>query len=935
MRLRKVKLFTNSRMVLLVAASALFSCSGGVDDQQSVEAAKQYLEKNQLREAGLELKSALQSNAENAEARYLLGQLNLTVGDMEAAAKEFRKATRAGWDEAQAQTGLMQSLIKRHDYVEVINVIQIKEHYSDRARADLIGLKAFSLAATGDIEQAEQLIMQAEALDADSFQLLKTSVQINLIINTDDSRSKADELLEKALSIYENNVELLLLKAYAARQSQDNDTAVEQFRKIIALEPEELVTFDGRSARLELARIEVLNKDFELAGKTLAPLFKQSPNDPETNYIGALLSFEQAVFDLAEERLLKVFNVVPEHVKSQLLFGAVNFAQKDYEQASYYLGKYLKFEPGNVGARKLLGRTLILMGQHEEAKVALKSGLKDGDAELLALVGLSQLKSGDTAAGLRDLKKAVAAAPGSQSIRGELAKAYISAGETEKAIKQLNMILAEGGNKNQTEMLMVVAYLRDEQFDQAINTALELLERSPQDSSILLMVGNVFAASGDRDEARKYFSRARETDPNNVRAIMLLAALEEIEGNLDQAVALYRGIDAKKTSSVDHLLALARLAGKQGDNQTMVKWLEMARQKLSTDIRSRLVLAEHYLRAKELAKVEALVKEVVGISPNDPRVLVIQGKVLMVQERFNEALGPLNKLVTRESKAILGRILLGEAYMHLDQAKDARRQLELALKINEFELPALLLIANVELKEGQYEKALKYSRKAQKVNPDLPIGHELEGDIQVAARKYRDAKFAYNRAIQLQPSAERAIKLSGALIGLNRHEQARQPLLQWLDRHPDDIKVHQYLGSLYQTLGENALAIKAFETVLKANPENIVALNNLAWLYALDDNPAALEAADKVYRLLPDNPGVQDTYGWVLVKNGQVDKGRQILELALKSLPDVADVQYHYAVALAKSGETIEARKRLRELLNSQKTFTGIEDARLLLDSLQ
>ena len=514
-----MKILLNSRIIVILSVFLLFACSG-VDDKQSVLTAKKYIENNQLREASLELKNALQANLKNAEARYLLGEISLTIGDMASAAKEFRKGQEAGWDEAQSQIGLMRALIYQREFKKVLDDIQIKDTYPSKTRANLYGLKAFAEAASGYAGLANKSIKQGIALDKDAFQVLKTSIQLDVKSGKSDAAARQ---IKHALSLYENNSELLLLSAFLAMQNKDSVAAAEQFQKIISLEPKNLVTFNGRKARLGFARLEILKKNLDQATSLLIPLFKQYANDPEINYIGGLLAFEQADFDLAEERLLKVLKVAPKHAKTQLLFGSVNFAQKDFEQAAYYIAQYLQLEPENIGARKLLGRTYILLGQHEEAQTTLRPGLQgsENDAELLALIGLSQIQGGDLTSGITDLEKAVVAAPDSNTLRGELAKAYISAGETESAKNQLNKILAEGGNKNQAEVLMVSAYLRDKQYDQAINVALDILERSPQDAAVLSLVGNVFAASGDRVEARKYFNQALTTEPGSVQATML------------------------------------------------------------------------------------------------------------------------------------------------------------------------------------------------------------------------------------------------------------------------------------------------------------------------------------------------------------------------------------------------------------------------------
>ena len=118
------------QLILALVTLTLLACGNPeMDAQKQVLAAKTHLAGNNIREAALELKNALQGNPDNAEARYLLGQLNLDVGDMAGAQKEFRRAASAGWDEAQARIGLARALIYSNDFQKMIDEVEIKDSY--------------------------------------------------------------------------------------------------------------------------------------------------------------------------------------------------------------------------------------------------------------------------------------------------------------------------------------------------------------------------------------------------------------------------------------------------------------------------------------------------------------------------------------------------------------------------------------------------------------------------------------------------------------------------------------------------------------------------------------------------------------------------------------------------------------------------------------
>ncbi|MCK5923913.1 MAG: tetratricopeptide repeat protein, partial [Methylococcales bacterium] len=332
---------------------------------------------------------------------------------------------------------------------------------------------------------------------------------------------------------------------------------------------------------------------------------------------------------------------------------------------------------------------------------------------------------------------------------------------------------------------------------------MEMLTINPKDPAILTLAGNVFAASDDKPEARKYFSRALQLKPGYVPATMSLTRLEEIQGNYAEAAALYKGIIDSDMQSITPLLALARLSEKQDKKEEMLDWLEQAGKRAPRDIKPCVMLAEYYLREKQIKKADLLIKEAIKIGARQPILLVLQSRVLMADRRYNGALPLLKELVTKEPDSVFAQVLLSETYLNLKQTKDARGQLEVILEKQPYYVPALILMARVELQSGHYDQALEYTKQIQKAQPDLYMSYELTGDAKKAKKEYVGAKTAYTQAWDLKPSGTLAIKISETLKHSDKPEEAPAALLTWLNDHPDDPKPLQFLGTSYQDIGQN------------------------------------------------------------------------------------------------------------------------------------
>jgi tetratricopeptide (TPR) repeat protein len=112
----------------------------------------------------------------------------------------------------------------------------------------------------------------------------------------------------------------------------------------------------------------------------------------------------------------------------------------------------------------------------------------------------------------------------------------------------------------------------------------------------------------------------------------------------------------------------------------------------------------------------------------------------------------------------------------------------------------------------------------------------------------------------------------------------------------DQVVVSRTAALLYQTIRPKPLVDKAYaayQYLLKLEPQNIEALNNLACLLADDYSPPrsqegltyAQRAVDEMTRLGRDDLNVLDTQGWLLILQGSTAQGIDVLNRVVQTNP--------------------------------------------------
>ncbi len=908
----------------------IISCGQGMSEQQMLENAKSYMLKGELMAASIELRNTLQKNSKNAQARYLLGTINLDIGDLASAEKEFQRAALAGWSNEETQTNIAHIFITRKEFQKLLDEIVIIDSWSAETRANISAMRAMAHAGLGHTAQAITALDKARAENANAFQVLKATAIFQLSEIEDGDSSVT---LNKALSLYPENTELLLLLASERIQNNNLTQATDTFKKVISLDPANIITANGRVAHIGLARLQIIEKNYAEANSTLARLLKRNDKDPDANYLAGILALNQGDYHLAEDHIRKLMAVAPDHVQSQQVMGKIKYALKDFDQAAHHLSVFLNTNPDDFAARKLLTNTYLILKQPEEARSTLHNALtaRPDDAETLVLLSQIEFTKGDLKAGIQSLNKAIQSSPNNIALHKQLAKTYIATGQMERALSEIKIFHKLSKDTEETRKLGVSAYLKSGEIDKAIKVANMMLKNKPKDPDTIALNGSLYSLNDKRQQARSYFNQALQLQEKLPSATMGLARLEVKEGNFDKAKVLFNDLIEANSGGIVPMLALSELAAQQNNTDEMLSWLERARNAAPTETKPRIVLATYYLRINQPDKANIYIQEAIKGSPEHVELLALQGKALIMQKKYNKALEPLNKLINKLPESTQAQVLLGEAFLHQGMLDQAREHLQKVLDKQNKHVFAMSLMAEAEFKEGNYDKTLEYTKQLQKEKPELSIGYLLEGNTWMAKQDNKKAHSAFSIAWKYHQTAALAIRLFTTSQHTANIKDAVKPLLTWLEAHPDDDSTRFFLATAYQNAEENDSAIKQYEKILKQQPENVSVLNNLAWLYSLQENPKALDLAERAYRLTQTNPAVLDTYGWILVQQKQPVKGQRLIEQAMEQIPDSLEIQYHYAVALIKSGNNIEGHQILKKLLKQDKPFVGRNEAEQLL----
>ncbi len=906
----------------------LFAGCGDQPDAMLISA-KDYLAKNDNKAAVIQIKNALQSNPDLPEARYLLGTALLDSGDPIGAETELRKALDLKYPQDTVIPPLARALLAQghaRKLTDEFAKVELSQP-SPKASLQMSLVSAYAMQGKAELSQAAldaALLADPDYAPARIAQARQKAMQRDF----DGALAMAEAVIAKSPRSHEAwklKGDILL---YAKNQLVD---ALAAYRKAIEIKPDFL---PGHAAVITLL---MRQGNLEEVEKQVDQLKKFAAQHPQSKYFEAQLAFQKKDFKLARDLSQQVLKAAPGNLQGLQLAGAVELQLNSLLQAEGYLSKAVQMAPELLLARRLLVVTYLRSGQPAKALATLLPGLnrKNIDPGLLAVAGEVYLQNGDVKSAEQYFAKAAQQNPKDGRNRTSLALTHLMSGQVDSAFEELQDI-AGSDTGTTADLALISAHLRRQEFDKALKAIDGLEKKQPDKPLAAHLRARTLLAKRDVAGAKQSFERALAIDPTYFPAVVSLAGLDVADKRPDDAKKRFEAVLAKDPKNSQALLALAELAARSGaTKEDVAKLIGSAVAANPTDVSARLLLIDFHLRNKEFKTASSAAQNAVAALPDSPEVLDALGRTQQASGELNQAIATFNKLAGMQPLSPLPQVRLAEAHMAAKNKEAAGNSLRKGLEIKPDLLDAQRALILLDLDGKKFQDALTMARTVQKQRPKEAVGYVLEGDVNAFQKNWESAATAYRVGLkQISSSSELALKLHSVLLASGKGAEADKFSATWQKGNPKDATFLSYLGDGAIARKDYGDAEKNYATVVKLQPNNAVAYNNLAWVSAKLNKEGAISYAEKANTLAPNQPAFMDTLAMLLSDRGDYAKAIELQVKALALQPQNALFKLNLAKIHIKGGKKELAKKELDELNKLGDKFAGQTEVATLLKSL-
>jgi putative PEP-CTERM system TPR-repeat lipoprotein len=897
-----------TRTLASLAVAATLAACGANDPAKYMASAESYMAKRNYPAAAIELKNALAAAPDNPRARYLLGSALLESGDAVGAVTELRKAAAQGHPADEVYPLLARALVGQRVTRQDLAEIEKAPVKSAHARATVLAMAGNGYLALAQPAEAKTRIDAALAAEADNGDA--RVAQARWLAASKDL-GRAGETIDRVLAARPDDLDALTVKSEIELASRDARGARRTLEHIVDIAPRAL------RARYMLATLYMQGNEVDKAAAQVDVLAKNAPNDPHTLHAVAMVAFARDDMKAALDAVQKSLELAPDYLPSRYLSGLIDLRRGAYATAEQSLRSVAAQSPNDDGAAIALAEVLGRRGQLNEAMDTLAPVLQRSPQNVQVLRFAAEIEVARKSPAKAADYIARANALESNNLNGKvrLAEVRLAGGDTTQGMQDLETLSASQSSAREPDIALVAAHMRNKEYAKALKAADTIIAKDPASPIGYNTKGAVYIGMGDLANARAEFDKALAKDPKFLAATFGLAQVDMAERKFDSAKQNYQKILETMPKSEPALIGLVDvLRNTAASPDEITAALTRAISANPESPAPRLMLINYYAQQKNWKQALSVAQAAQAAIPDAPAILDQLGAVQMSGGEINSAaetylrlakLNPQNPMPLLRLAAIESqRKNYGAA---IDYLKTARAAVP--------DSPTIVIaLAAAYHDAGKADAGLAEARRVQKEDPKRAGGYALEAEILALDHKNPEAIAAYAAALVRDPPALIVARYHDLLTTSARTADAQSVVKQYLAQHPKDVILRTVLGQRSLEAGDCATAVRYLRDAVANDASNAALLNNYAWCLSETNDPAALDYAERAYRLAPGSAAIANTYGWVLVQRGDTARGIESLRRAIALDPSQPARRLYLAKALIKSGDKAGARKELESI---------------------
>jgi tetratricopeptide (TPR) repeat protein len=240
-----------------------------------------------------------------------------------------------------------------------------------------------------------------------------------------------------------------------------------------------------------------------------------------------------------------------------------------------------------------------------------------------------------------------------------------------------------------------------------------------------------------------------------------------------------------------------------------------------------------FYQQRNMAGAEAAYAKAMEQDPSDLESMQMRGVVLYSLGRPADAIPLLEKAhATVPSVNVDPNYVLGVCYIAVHRYDDARRAFAAQYGFAPDSAPAYLLLARLLLRQENPTAAAEYARKAIALQPQLPLAHQLLGEVALAQAQLPEAIAELDRERELNPlNGSVYDRLGDAYIRSGEDEKAQEALSRAVLLEPNATGPYILLGKVMLNQQNYLMAALYLERAINMDPGNYMAHTLLGRAY--------------------------------------------------------------------------------------------------------